>query len=159
MAEIEIGSRENIFLILNPFCPIGKQKRKLRDWLWKFLFSQRKLSLSILSYKVQSIIKTVTSSNPAEVMFAINLLKLFIGGLPLHFYCESQLSQGAVFKGPYPVISYIWLSGTYSSIDTFVLLGTFLIYSVNRSMFHPLQKYLLEVHRNLRIISLTLKFK
>jgi len=38
VAEIEIGSRENIFVILNPFCPIGKQKRKLRYWLWKFLF-------------------------------------------------------------------------------------------------------------------------
>lgn len=87
VAEIETGSIENIFLILNSFCLIGKQKRNLRDWLWKFLFSQRKLSLSVLSYKVQIIIKTTTSSNPAEVMFAINLLKLFIGGLRVHFYC------------------------------------------------------------------------
>lgn len=89
------------------------------------------------------------SSNPAEVMFAINLLKLFIGGLSISlliinqvysfiFVVQSQLSQGAKFKGTYLVISYNCLSGTSFSIDVFIMLETFKIYSVYRNMFYPL---------------------
>lgn len=146
---MKLDPERNIFLILNPFCLVEKQKRKPGNCLWKFLFSRRKLSLSILSYKVHSIVKTITSSNPAEVMFAINLLKMFIGGLSISlliinqvysfiFVVQSQLSQGVIFKGTYLVISYNWLSGTSFSIDIFIMLGTFKIYSVYRNMFYPL---------------------
>lgn len=41
------------------------------------------------------------SSNPAEVIFAINLqIELFIGGLPLHFYCAKPTFTRNSVQGP-----------------------------------------------------------